>query len=160
RRADGPLGYPHGQENDAERAVRAALAIQRALDEINAKNAGRGALQLSARIGLESGPVVVEGTGEGFGEGPNCRGRFSKVFCEAQLRIMQYEASRIYRGLLDLPQELVGPKFREMLGIGLTLSEATYRDDRMRLATARVRFWATFADADAILFPATPQTAP
>jgi aspartyl-tRNA(Asn)/glutamyl-tRNA(Gln) amidotransferase subunit A len=79
---------------------------------------------------------------------------------EAQLRVMQHEASRIYRGLLDQPQELVGPKFREMIGIGLTLSEATYRDDRMRLAAARVRFWATFADADAILFPATPQTAP
>ena len=30
----------------------------------------------------------------------------------------------------------------------------------MRLASARARFWATFADADAILFPATPQTAP
>src|SRR5277367_298747 len=31
--------YPHAQENDAERAVRAALAIQRALAEINARNA-------------------------------------------------------------------------------------------------------------------------
>src|SRR6516165_451392 len=33
------FGYPRAQENDAERAVRAALAIQRALAEINAKNA-------------------------------------------------------------------------------------------------------------------------
>ena len=32
------FGYPHAQENDAERAVRAALAIQRALVEINARN--------------------------------------------------------------------------------------------------------------------------
>ena len=31
------FGYPHAQENDAERAVRAALAIQRALVEINAQ---------------------------------------------------------------------------------------------------------------------------
>jgi aspartyl-tRNA(Asn)/glutamyl-tRNA(Gln) amidotransferase subunit A len=73
---------------------------------------------------------------------------------------MHYEASRIYQGLLDLPEDSVGPKFREMIGVGLTLSEPTYRDDRMRLAAARVRFWATFADVDAILFPATPQTAP
>src|SRR5271154_919176 len=29
------FGYPHAQENDAERAVRAALAIQRALAELN-----------------------------------------------------------------------------------------------------------------------------
>jgi Asp-tRNA(Asn)/Glu-tRNA(Gln) amidotransferase A subunit family amidase len=39
------------------------------------------------------------------------------------------------------------------------MSEATYRDDRMRLAAAPHRFWTTFADADAILFPATPRTA-
>jgi aspartyl-tRNA(Asn)/glutamyl-tRNA(Gln) amidotransferase subunit A len=79
---------------------------------------------------------------------------------EALLRVMQYEASRIYRGLLDVPEDLFGPKFREMIGIGLALSDTTYRDDRIRLAAARARFWARFADADAILFPATPQTAP
>jgi class 3 adenylate cyclase len=36
------FGYPQAQENDAERAVRAALAIQRALVEINARNAALG----------------------------------------------------------------------------------------------------------------------
>src|SRR5271166_218037 len=51
------FGYPKAQENDAERAVRAALAIQRALAELNARNAGTRAPQLIARIGLESGPV-------------------------------------------------------------------------------------------------------
>jgi aspartyl-tRNA(Asn)/glutamyl-tRNA(Gln) amidotransferase subunit A len=79
---------------------------------------------------------------------------------EAMLRVMQYEASRIYRGLVDLPEDTVGPKLREMIGIGLAMSDAAYRDDRNRLAAARHRFWTTFADADAILFPATPQTAP
>src|SRR5271166_3027852 len=69
------FGYPHAQENDAERAVRAALAIQRALGEMNARNAAKGALELSARIGLESGPVVVEATGEVFGEAPNVAAR-------------------------------------------------------------------------------------
>src|SRR3984885_3734248 len=37
------FGYPRALENDAERAVRAALAIQRALVEINARNASKGA---------------------------------------------------------------------------------------------------------------------
>jgi class 3 adenylate cyclase len=69
------FGYPQAQENDAERAVRAALAIQRALAEINAKNAGRGAPELSARIGLETGPVVVEAAGEVFGDAPNVAAR-------------------------------------------------------------------------------------
>ena len=69
------FGYPHAQENDAERAVRAALAIQRALAELNTRNAGRGVPQLVARIGLESGPVVVNSTGEVFGDAPNLAAR-------------------------------------------------------------------------------------
>ena len=47
------FGYPQAQENDAERAVRAALAIQRGLADINARNSARGGPELSARIGLE-----------------------------------------------------------------------------------------------------------
>ncbi len=69
------FGYPQAQENDAERAVRAALAIQRAISEINARNAAKGAPELSARIGLESGPVVMEAAGEVFGDAPNVAAR-------------------------------------------------------------------------------------
>jgi class 3 adenylate cyclase/predicted ATPase len=69
------FGYPQAQENDAERAVRAALAIQRALAQLNARNANSGAPELLARIGLESGPVVVESAGEVFGEAPNIAAR-------------------------------------------------------------------------------------
>ena len=69
------FGYPQAQENDAERAVRAALAIQRTISEINARNVAKGAPELSARIGLESGPVVVEAAGEVFGEAPNVAAR-------------------------------------------------------------------------------------
>ena len=69
------FGYPQAQENDAERAVRAALAIQRALAELNARNARSGAPELSARIGLESGSVVVDAAGEVFGEAPNVAAR-------------------------------------------------------------------------------------
>ena len=45
------FGYPVAQENDTERAARAALAIQRALAELNRKNAGSGKPELTARIG-------------------------------------------------------------------------------------------------------------
>ena len=69
------FGYPQAQENDAERAVRAALAIQRALSDLNARHLAKGAPELSARIGLESGPVVVEATGEVFGDAPNLAAR-------------------------------------------------------------------------------------
>ena len=69
------FGYPQAQENDAERAVRAALAIQRALGELNARNAATGTPELSARIGLELGPAVVDATGEVFGDAPNIASR-------------------------------------------------------------------------------------
>jgi class 3 adenylate cyclase len=73
------FGYPHAQENDAERAVRAALAIQRALSDLNARNADKNTPELSARIGIESGPVVVEATGEVFGDAPNSAARVQAV---------------------------------------------------------------------------------
>jgi class 3 adenylate cyclase len=69
------FGYPLAQENDAERAVRAALAIQRALGELNARNANQGLPELSARIGLDSGQAVVDTAGEVFGETPNVAAR-------------------------------------------------------------------------------------
>src|SRR5215469_7053900 len=45
------FGYPLAHENDAERAARTALSIQRALSDVNRKNAGAGKPELVARIG-------------------------------------------------------------------------------------------------------------
>ena len=69
------FGHPIAQENDSERAVRAALAIQRALAELNRDNAGSGRPELVARIGVESGAVVVDAAGEIFGDAPNIAAR-------------------------------------------------------------------------------------
>jgi class 3 adenylate cyclase/predicted ATPase len=69
------FGYPQAEENDAERAVRAALAIQRSLEELNARNAAAGLPEMVARVGLESGPVIVDAAGEVFGEAPNIAAR-------------------------------------------------------------------------------------
>jgi hypothetical protein len=43
--------------------------------EVNARNAASGAPQLAVRIGLESGPVVVDDAGEVYGEAPNIAAR-------------------------------------------------------------------------------------
>jgi class 3 adenylate cyclase/tetratricopeptide (TPR) repeat protein len=69
------FGYPRAQENDVERAARAALAILSALDALNAKYEGRGLPKLAVRVGLDVGPVVVDATGEVFGEAPNVAAR-------------------------------------------------------------------------------------
>ena len=65
------FGFPVAQENDAERAARAALSIQRGAVEVNRKNAVSGKPPLNARIGIETGSVVVDAAGEIYGDAPN-----------------------------------------------------------------------------------------
>jgi class 3 adenylate cyclase/predicted ATPase len=69
------FGYPVAQENDAERAARAALSIQRALAKVNRRNAGVGKPTLNARIGIETGSVVIDAAGEIYGDAPNIAAR-------------------------------------------------------------------------------------
>jgi class 3 adenylate cyclase/predicted ATPase len=73
------FGYPVAHENDTERAVRAALAIHRSLGQLNRKNCDSGKPMLKARIGLETGPVVVDSTGEIFGDAPNVAARVQSL---------------------------------------------------------------------------------
>jgi class 3 adenylate cyclase len=65
------FGYPQAHDNDAECAARAGLAI---LDAIAKLNEQPGHAKLSARVGIDSGPVVVgKGAGseaEVFGDAP------------------------------------------------------------------------------------------
>ena len=63
------FGYPAAQENDSERAVRAALATQRALTELNRINVGRPAL--AAGIAIDFGPVAIDAAGPILGEMSN-----------------------------------------------------------------------------------------
>ena len=68
------FGAPQAQENDAERAVRAALAIQQAIDKLSDQSPP-GAPKLSARIGLECGNVVVDAVGGVFGKATSIAAR-------------------------------------------------------------------------------------
>ena len=106
------FGYPHAQENDAERAVRAALAIQRGLADINARNSAAGGPGLSARIGLESGPVVVEDSGEVFGDAPNVAARVQGV-AEPGSVLITMNVQRQVAGLFVVEEQ--GP--RELKGV-------------------------------------------
>jgi class 3 adenylate cyclase len=92
------FGYPEAQENDAERAVRAALAVQRALAELDARNEGGRAPELSARVGLDLGRVVVEPTDEVFGEAPNIAARV-QAFAEPGTIVVTANVHRQVAGL-------------------------------------------------------------
>jgi len=124
------FGYPLAHEDDAERAARAALLIQRALANLNRKNAGIGKPELKTRIGLETGPVVVDATGEVYGDVPNTAARV-QAFAEPRR-----------------PSIIIGTRGASHTGISrvgtfLTrthskseLSSGRYRDPRQRLARA------------------------
>jgi len=73
------FGHPIAQENDAERSVRAGLAIQHALAELNRENHGSGRPELAARIGVETGAVVVDSAGEVFGDAANIAARVKEL---------------------------------------------------------------------------------
>jgi class 3 adenylate cyclase/predicted ATPase len=60
------FGYPNAQEKDAERAVRAGLAILDALPALSAETVRGNGTRMAVRIGIASGIVVV---GETIGEG-------------------------------------------------------------------------------------------
>jgi class 3 adenylate cyclase len=66
------FGYPRAHEDDAERAVRAALS---AIDAVGRLDVGAGKLQ--ARVGVATGLVVI---GDSIGEGP---GREQSIVGEA-----------------------------------------------------------------------------
>jgi predicted ATPase/class 3 adenylate cyclase len=54
------FGVPRTHEDDAERAVRAALGMQAILSELNRTFAAEGKPSLEMRIGVESGEVIVD----------------------------------------------------------------------------------------------------
>jgi len=82
------FGYPETHDNDAEHAVRAALSILDAIAKFNQQPARP---KLSARIGIDSGAVVV-GAGAGmdtdvFGEAPNNAARLQALAAPGTLLI-------------------------------------------------------------------------
>ena len=54
------FGVPRAHEDDAERAVRAALEMQAVLSELNRGFAAEGKPKLAMRIGVEAGEVLVD----------------------------------------------------------------------------------------------------
>ncbi len=60
------FGYPRAHEDDAQRAILASLELQRAMGDLEAGMSREHPVELSVRIGIATGPVVV---GDLIGEG-------------------------------------------------------------------------------------------
>src|SRR5207302_11414714 len=73
------FGIPRAHEDDAERAVRAALAIQESMDELG----------VEARIGVEAGQVVADDSDSTFatGEAVNIAARLQQMAKPGQILV-------------------------------------------------------------------------
>jgi adenylate cyclase len=60
------FGAPVAHEDDPERAVRAGLAMQAAMEEVNRDVPGAAAVSFSLRIGINSGEVLAGQVGDGY----------------------------------------------------------------------------------------------
>jgi adenylate cyclase len=60
------FGAPVAHEDDEERAVRAALGMQNAMDEINAKLTARHGASFQLRVGINTGEVLAGAVGDGY----------------------------------------------------------------------------------------------
>jgi class 3 adenylate cyclase/tetratricopeptide (TPR) repeat protein len=93
------FGYPVAHDNDAERAVRAGLAIIERMVTLNKHSAGP---KLAVRIGIDSGPVVV-GAGathavDAFGDAANVAARVQGA-AEPDSVVVTGETHRLISGL-------------------------------------------------------------
>ena len=83
-----------------------------------------------------------------------------ETLSDRQRRCMLYQTGKVHRPLLDLPRDRVGEKIREAVETGTGIGDGEFRAMHESLIAARHRLYASVADADAVLWPAAPDTAP
>ena len=73
---------------------------------------------------------------------------------------MVYQLGRVHAPLLTLADGLLGEKFRAAIVEGSAITDAAFNAACIRMETARQMLFAQLHDADAVLWPAAPATAP
>ena len=106
------FGHPAAQENDSERAVRAALATQRALTELNRINADTSRPALAARITIDFGPVAINAAGEILGDLPNVVAQ-AQALAEPGAVVVTAQVQRQVAELFTT-EELGGHQFKDV----------------------------------------------
>jgi ABC-type transport system substrate-binding protein/class 3 adenylate cyclase/tetratricopeptide (TPR) repeat protein len=120
------FGAPVSYEDDSERAVRAALAIQRALAQYAEEVKDAYGVDLSVRIGINTGPVIVGSQSDGedgydpwnaLGETVNVAARLQQIAGEGGV-VIGPTTMRQVESCFDV--EELGPQ--ELKGVGERLS--------------------------------------
>ena len=130
------FGWPEAHENDGERAVHAGLAILESISKLNDNSAHP---KLTARVGIDSGPVVV-GVGAGkdtdvFGEPPNIAARVQAAAAPDTV-LLTASMHRLVSGLFVVEQ--LGAQELKGVGSPVELYRALRPSGvRGRLAAAR-----------------------
>ena len=106
------FGHPVAQENNSERAVRAALATQRALTELNRINADTSRPALAARITIDFAPVAINAAGEIFGDRPNVVAQ-AQALAEPGAVVVTAQVQRQVAELFTT-EELGGHQFKDV----------------------------------------------
>jgi class 3 adenylate cyclase/predicted ATPase len=102
------FGYPQAHEDDAHRAVRAALGIVEAMGTLNTRLESEYGIQLAVRLGIHTGPVVVGEMGWGgrheqlaLGETPNIAARLEDL-AEPDTVVISVITKRLLEGAFVL----------------------------------------------------------
>jgi predicted ATPase/class 3 adenylate cyclase len=135
------FGWPEAHDNDAERAARAGLAILEDVAALNRRNVQDDHPTISARVGIDSGTVVI-GRGGGtesevFGDAANIAARVQST-ADPDTVIVSAAANRLISGLFVVEERGA----RQLKGIAQPVE--LYRIVRLsgvrsRLAASAVR---------------------
>lgn len=113
------FGYPQAHEDDAQRAMHAALGIQEALSQLNDRLLATHRVQVAVRMGIHTGLVVVSAMGPGghaaplaLGETPNMAAQLQQL-AVPQTIVVSADTVRLARGYFTF-QELGAHPLKEM----------------------------------------------
>jgi class 3 adenylate cyclase len=102
------FGYPQAHEDDAHWAVRAALGIVEGMETLNSRLKSEYGVQLTVRLGIHTGPVVVGEMGGGgrheqlaLGETPNIAARLEDL-AEPDTVVISAMTKRLVEGAFAL----------------------------------------------------------
>jgi len=132
------FGYPAAHENDAERAVRAALELHDRLHELNAELRGQQLPEIAIRIGIHTGLIVIgselaSGGAQDHsivGEAANLAARL-QADAPTNSVIVSGETFEMISGMFDY--ESLGPKRFK----GISRSIAIYKVTKPRVGIGR-----------------------